>query len=132
MWGVIFTLLMIVMVVGLIFIRTKMNNMKYRAKQTILNKAGIGNANINSVTDDLLEKGKLKKFLENHPAYTEESLKQHIKDIAQEIVNQNLTHPADDKVLEKIAKDQRLARFAKMQMVGCSLVGYVERYVVGF
>ena len=125
--GVFIFFLVILFFVGLIILRIKLNKAKYRAKQTILGKAGLGQSNMNSVTDDVMEKGKLKKFLENHPTYTEDSIKQLIKDFAIEIVSKNLTHSADQKVVEKLSNDSKISRFSNMQIVRCSINGYNEK-----
>ena len=55
--------LLLIFIVLMIFIVIKVNGLKYRAKQGVLNKVGLGSSNINSATDSLLEKGNLKKFL---------------------------------------------------------------------
>lgn len=124
--GVFIIFLMVVFFVGIVFLRIKINKAKYRAQQTILNKAGLGHSNMISVTDDVMEKGKLKKFLENHPTYTEESIKQLIKDFAMEIVNQNLIHSAEQKVRDELINDTKITRYSNMQIVGCSINGYNE------
>ena len=51
--------------------------------------------------EELVEKGKMKKFLENHPTYTEESIKELLKSFATEIVNKNLTASFDEKLNEE-------------------------------
>ncbi len=119
--------LLLIFIVLMIFIVIKVNGLKYRAKQGVLNKVGLGSSNINSATDSLLEKGNLKKFLASHPTYTEESLKQLLKEIAMEVANRNLTHSADEKVLSKLAEDNKVTKYSNMQIVGCSLFSYVER-----
>ncbi len=127
MGGLIFMVIFIVFIVVMIFLISKVNKFKYRAKQTVLTKAGIGSSQVGAMADGLVEKRQLKKFLENHPTFTEESFKQEIKNIAQEIANKNVMHPADDKVLNKIANDGKLEKYSNMNIVGCSIVGYVER-----
>ncbi len=123
---VVMLLLFIVFFVIFIIISNKINNARYRAKQTILGKAGIGNSNIISATDSAMEKGKLKKFLENHPTYTEDSIKQLIKDFAVEITHQNLTHSAEQKIIDKLSNDSKITKYSNMQIVGCSINGYNE------
>ena len=124
--GILVFIIVVAIVIGLIFLNVKMSNLKYRAKQSVLNKVGVGQSNMVSTTDDLIEKGKLKKFLENHPTYTEDSIKQTLKDIALEIVNKNLTHSADPKVIEKLSNDVKITKYSNMQIVGCSINGYNE------
>ena len=116
----------ILLFVGGIFLVGKINKGIYRAKQTVLNKVGVGDSNINSMTDDILEKRKLEKFLENHPTYTEESIKKIIEEFVNEIVNQNITHKVDSKILEKNSTDSRMEKFRSMQIKRCSLSAYNE------
>ena len=117
-----------IVIIGVgLFLKFKLNNARYRAKQTVLNKVGLGQSNVVAATDNAMEKGKMKRFLENHPQYTEDSIKQVIKDFAMEVVNGNLTHSADEKVIEKLANDSKIRKYAGMQIVGCTLYGYNEK-----
>ena len=75
----------------------------------------------------LVEKGKMKKFLENHPTYTEESIKELLKSFATEIVNKNLTHSAEQKVIDKLANDNKISKYADMDIVRCNIHGYNEK-----
>ena len=120
-------IIVLVLFVGIIFLRGKINKTVYRAKQTVLNKAGIGDSNIDAMADGILDQGKMKKFLENHPAYTEESIKELIKEICIEVANRNLTHRADSKVTEKLATDSKITKYANMDVKRCNVTAYNEK-----
>ena len=102
------------------------NKALYRGKQQVLNKVGVGDASISNKVDDVREQGKLSKFLENHPSYTEESIKEYLKTVALEAVNKNYQHPADEKTIEKLMKDSKLDKMASMQIENASVNLYNE------
>ena len=103
--------------VGVFLIKRKIDQLKYRARESVYNKVGLGDSQITSVTDEMVEKGKTKKFLENHPTYTEESIKELLKSFATEIVNKNLTHSAEQKVIDKLANDNKISKYALLIVV---------------
>ncbi|CDA16928.1 MAG: hypothetical protein U0O04_07065 [Clostridia bacterium] len=113
--------------VGVFLIKRKIDQLKYRARESVYNKVGLGDSQITSVTDEMVEKGKMKKFLENHPTYTEESIKELLKSFATEIVNKNLTHSAEQKVIDKLANDNKISKYADMDIVRCNIHGYNEK-----
>ena len=76
-----FIIILIILVIGFIFVSTKLGNLKYRAKQQILKNSGISSSNLNAQFSGALEKKHLEAFLLENPNYTEESIKELIKHI---------------------------------------------------
>lgn len=128
MSGVLIFIFVIGLCALLIFISVKINNLKYRAKQSVLNKVGIGDSNVSSASDKIIEKTILNKFLQNHPSYSEESIKSLIQDIALQIVNRNLSYDAEQEVIDKIPNDSKLDKFNGKEPKRVNLNAYNEKY----
>lgn len=107
-------LIIILVIVGFIFISTKINNLKYRAKQQILKNTGISSSEINAGITNKLEEKQLEKFLNDYPMYTEESIKDLFKSYAQSIVSRASRQEFGADVNEKILKDGKLDKMQGM------------------
>lgn len=109
--------IIIIVIVGFVFISKKMGDFEYRAKQEILKGTGISNSNINAKVNEGIEKKRLAKFLEEHPEYTEESIKDLFKDYMEKVIKKA---PSDDftpELNEKIQKDTKLDKLQTMNFV---------------
>ena len=100
---------------GFIFINIKMENLKYRAKQQILKNTGISSSDINAEITGNFEKKYLQKFLEEHPRFTEESIKDLLRQYTIDIFDKNSINEFSQKVYEKIQKDSKLAKMKTME-----------------
>lgn len=113
--GVLFFLIIILFVAGLIFINIKINDFKYRAKQQVLKNTGISSSDINAGITGSFEKKHLQKFLEEHPNYTEESIKELLKNYTVQIFNKNSINEFSQIVYEKMQKDSKLEKMQSME-----------------
>lgn len=100
---------------GFIFINIKMENLKYRAKQQILKNTGISSSDINAEITGNFEKKYLQKFLEEHPRFTEESIKDLLRQYTIDIFDKNSINEFSQTVYEKIQKDSKLAKMKTME-----------------
>ena len=100
---------------GFIFINIKMENLKYRAKQQILKNTGISSSDINAEITGNFEKKYLQKFLEEYPSFTEESIKDLLRQYTIDIFDKNSINEFSQTVYEKIQKDSKLAKMKTME-----------------
>ena len=100
---------------GLIFICIKIENLKYRAKQQVLKNTGISSSDINAGITGSFEKKHLQKFLEDHPSFTEESIKDLLKQYTIQIFNRNSINEFSQVVYEKMQKDSKLDKMQTME-----------------
>ena len=100
---------------GFIFISIKINNLKYRVKQQILRNTGISSSDINASITESLEKKHLQNFLSEHPNYTEESIKELLKNYTTQIFNRNSINEFSQTVYEKMQKDSKLEKMKLME-----------------
>lgn len=100
---------------GFIFISIKIHNLKYRAKQQLLKNTGISSSDINAGINGSFEKKYLQKFLDENPNYTEESIKELLKNYTVQIFNRNSINEFSQTVYEKINKDSKLEKMQLME-----------------
>lgn len=124
MQGFIVIIGIIVLLGGYIFIKIKINNLRYRAEQHVLGGMGLGSANINAAINASQEQGALTKFLAENPSFTEKSLKDTIYAYALNIINGQNNNLMSPKVLEEMAKDSRLEIMRPMTFVRINLLAY--------
>lgn len=108
-------LLIILVIVGFIFISIKIDNLKYRAKQQVLKNTGISSSDINAGITGSFEKKHLKNFLEEHPSFTEESIKELLRNYTVQIFNRNSINEFSQTVCEKMQKDSKLEKMQDME-----------------
>ena len=113
--GVLIFLVIMLFLVGFIFINIKINDLKYRAKQQVLRNTGISSSDINAGITGSFEKKHVQKFLEEHPNYTEESIKELLKNYTVQIFNKNSMNEFSESVYEKMQKDSKLEKMQKME-----------------
>ena len=85
--GFIIFLIFVVFIVGFIVINVKISNLKYRAGQQILRDTGISSADINAGISESFERKALQRFLSENPEYTEDSIKELLKQYTFQIFN---------------------------------------------
>ncbi len=108
--------LIIVGVIALfIFINVKINNFKYRAKQQVLKNTGISSSDINAGITSNFEKKHMEKFLTEHPEFTEETIKDLLKQYTVQLFNKNSINEFSQTVYEKMQKDSKLERMQTME-----------------
>lgn len=113
-----FILMLIIALVILIiyvFINAKIGNLKYRAKQQILQNTGISSAEIKAGITDSVEKKYLEKFLEEHTSFTEESIKELLKQYTAQIFNRNQINTFSQAVYEKMQNDSKIDKMQNME-----------------
>ena len=117
---------MFLVFVGFIFISVKINNLKYRAKQHILKNTGISSSEINAGITNAFEEKHVKKLISEHPNFTEESLKDNLKEYTENLFNRNSISQFSQTVNEKIQKDSKLDLMQTMQFVRCNINYYAN------
>lgn len=113
--GFLVLLVIILFFVGFIFINIKINNFKYRAKQQVLKNTGISSSEINASITGSFEKKHLQKFLTEYPNYTENSIKELLKNYTVELFNRNSIDEFSQTVYEKMQKDSKLEKMQTME-----------------
>lgn len=108
-------LVIILIIVGFIFINAKINNLKYRAKQQVLKNTGISSSDINASITGSFEKKHLERFLADNPNFTEESIKDLLRQYTVQLFNRNLVSEFSETVCEKIQKDSKLEKMKTME-----------------
>lgn len=112
----------ILIVVGIVLIfviyfiiDTKIGNLEYRAEQHLLKNTGFSSSDIDSKIDNTFEKMHLKKLLAKYPNYTEQSIKELLRQYTINLFNRNNTRVFSEKVCEKMQKDSKLDKMLNMQ-----------------
>lgn len=111
-------------IVGLIFIQTTLDNAKYRAKQQILQNTGFSGAEINAGISNAFDKKFTEKFLAEHPSYTEDSIKEKIKQYAVDLINRNQNVDFDQELINKMQTDKKIDKFQTMEFKRVNIQGY--------
>jgi len=124
MGGVLIVVVLILLAIGGIFIKTKINNLKYRAKQQMLGTVGLSNANINANFNQMQENKALEKFLGEYPNYTEKIIKDTFYSFALNIINVQNNGYMSEKVLNKMSKDNMLNVFRTLSFTRINILGY--------
>lgn len=108
-------LIMILFFGILLFISVKIGNLKNRAKQQILKNTGISSSDINAGIAGSFEKKHLQNFLADYPNFTEESIKDLLKQYTMDMFNKNSINEFSQEVCEKIQKDSKLEKMQTME-----------------
>ncbi len=113
--GFIVFLVIALIITGFLFINMKIGNLKYRATQHVLKNTGASSSNINAEITGGLEKKHLQKFLEEHPSFTEESIKDLLNQYTIQIFKRNAINEFSQAVYEKMQKDSKLDKMQSME-----------------
>lgn len=122
--GFLVFLVVIAFVVVFIFINIKINGLKERAKQQILRNTGISSSDINASINSGFEKKQLENFLAEHINYTEDSIKEILRQYATQIFNRISINEFSQEVCEKMEKDSKLDKMQTMQYVRTNILKY--------
>ena len=122
--GFLIIVVIIVAIVAMCFIRIKLSNLKYRAKQEILKDTGLSSSEINNSITSGLEKKHLERLLSDNPMYTEESIKNVCKEYAAAIVNRVSRTEFSDRVNQKIGSDRKLDKLQSMSFKRVTISSY--------
>lgn len=122
--GFLVFLIIVLLFVGFIFVNIKINNLKYRAKQHILKDTGISSADINATINSGVEKKQLQKFLEDNTDFTEESIKDLLKEYTVQLINRNSIDEFSETTNEKMQKDSKLEKIKNMQFRRVNIMNY--------
>lgn len=114
-----------------IFITIKIANLKARAKQHLLKNTGFSYADVSGKVAGAMDDTKAKKFLNVHPEYTLESLKDLIKDYTTQMINRTAIKELSPKVVEKMQKDSKLDKIATMELKRVNISASNEKYLSG-
>ena len=115
----------------LIFIAVKVDNIKRRAVETMLKDTPLSASNRSNFRSSAQESMFMKNFLDKHPEYTEESLKELIKNYADQIINKNVIPEMEEKVTTKMQNDNKLDKLLNMEFVRTNLVAYINDCFTG-
>lgn len=124
--GFLFLLVIVLVIVGFIFINIKINNLKYRAGQQMLKNTGISSSEISAGITGSFEKKYLQSFLQDHPNYTEESIKALLKQYTVQIINRNSINEFSQAVYEKIQNDSKIDKIQMMEFKRANINYYGE------
>lgn len=113
--GFVIVLVVILLFAGFIFISIKLNNLRDRATQHILKNTGFSSSEMENKIVGGLGKKQLEKFIEEHPNFTEETLKDELKEYTEKLINKNSSDDFSQAVLEKMQKDSKLEKLQTMQ-----------------
>lgn len=108
-------LIFILFLVALLFISTKVGNLKHRATQHVLRNSGISSSEISAGFSSNIEKMHLEKFLRDFPNFTEDSLKNSFKQYSIHLFNKNPINEFSQNVNEKMQKDSKLDKMQNME-----------------
>lgn len=122
--GFLVFLIIILLFAGFIFINVKISNLKYRAKQQILRNSGVSSSDISAGINGTFEKKHLQKFIEEHPNFTEDSIKDLFKQYTAQIIQRNSINEFSQTVYEKMQKDSKLDKLQSMQFVRTNINYY--------
>ncbi len=122
--GIIILIIIVLGIVGFIFVSIKINNLKYRAKQHILKNSGLSSSDISSEITSSFEKKHMQNFLAEHPNFTEESIKDLLKQYTVQIFNRNSINEFSETVSEKIQKDSKLDKMQTMEYRRTNITAY--------
>lgn len=124
--GFVLFLIIVLIFAGIIFINIKMSNLKYRAEQHVLKNTGVSFSDINAGITGNFEKKHLKKFLEENPSYTEESIKDLLKEYTVQIFNRNSISEFSEEVCEKMQKDSKIEKLQSMEFKRANINYYSD------
>ena len=99
----------------LIFINVKISNLKYRAKQQVLKNTGISSSEINAGIVGNMEKKHLESFLQEHPEFTEQKIKDVLKQYTTQLFDRNPSNEFRQEICEKIQTDSKLSEMQTME-----------------
>ena len=122
--GLILLILFFLFIVGMVFVRTKINNTKYRLNQQILGKVGLSSSDMNANINAFQEQQALKKLLEAYPNFSEKYIKDTLYSFALCIINRQNNGYMSNKVLEQLTKDKLLDTFKALSFVRVNILGY--------
>lgn len=122
--GFLVLLIIVLFIVGFIFINIKISNLKYRAKQHILKDTGASSSDIGATITTGFEKKHLERFLEENTNFTEESIKDLLKEYTVQLINRNSIDEFSETINEKMQKDSKLEKIKNMQFRRVNIMSY--------
>lgn len=122
--GFLILIIIILLIAAYIFLNSKISDFRYRAKQEVLKNTGFSSSDINATLNRKIEKKHLQNFLDEHSKFTEDSIKDLLKQYTIQMFNRTPISEFSQNVSEKIAKDSKLDKF---QTMDCTRVN-INRY----
>ena len=95
-----------------------------KSKTTNFKKYGISSSDINASINSGFEKKQLENFLAEHINYTEDSIKEILRQYATQIFNRISINEFSQEVCEKMEKDSKLDKMKTMQYVRTNILKY--------
>lgn len=117
-------LVIIVFFAGFVFVNMKINNLKYRTKQQLLKNTGVSSSEVDSGIRDAFEKKYLEKFLAEYTNFTEESIKDLLKQYTINLINKEPRNEFSQTVYEKMQKDAKLEKLKSMEFKKLNISSY--------
>ncbi|BBF43847.1 hypothetical protein lbkm_2535 [Lachnospiraceae bacterium KM106-2] len=121
MLGMIIVLLFVALIA---FIGIKVNNLKTRAREHLLKGTPISDSNIHAGMSNMMEKKHVTKFLNEHPNYSEQSIKELLHSYAEQIMHRNTLPEFSEKVVSKMQGDKKLDKIQTMQFKRTTFIAY--------
>lgn len=122
--GFLILVIVILVIVGLMFIQIKMNNFSDRVRQQALKGTGMSSSEIDAGIKEGMEKKQLERFLEEHKSFTEETLKDMLKEFTIQIIQRNSIKEFSSKVCEKVQNDSKIDKLQNMQFKRVNISHY--------
>ena len=122
--GILFIIGFIAFWVIAIFISIKVSELKNRASQHILKNSGFSSSEINAGISDSFEKKHLQNFLAEHSNYTEETIKDLLKQYTVQIFNKQQINEFSQKVYEKMQSDKKIDKIREMEFKRTNIYYY--------
>ncbi len=126
-------LVFVIFLAGLIFISTKISNLKSRVTQSVLKGTGFSNSEIISKVSNFTESKHLPEVLKEHPEYTVDSLKKELEEYATQLVSKNPSSIFTEDICQKCINDKKLTELQSMSYKSLNILGYRNNDIyVGF
>lgn len=124
MGAAVLIILIIIFIIIMIVINIVIGNLKYRAKQHVLGKVGLSNADLYSKMNSMQEEGALTRLLKDYPNFTEQTVKDTLYTFALNIINRQNNGYMSDKVINKMNSDGKLDKFRELSFSRVNVLNY--------
>lgn len=117
-------LVVLIVIVIIIAIQIFISNVKYRAKQHLLRNTGISSSELSETGEGIWEESFLKKFINDNPTFTEESIKNLLKEFAYKIIQKENDDAFSQEVYKKRENDKKADKMQEMNFVRVNIYNY--------
>ena len=121
---VLIILVIVAIVAVFIFVNIKIRGLKERATQHILKNSGISSSDINAGITETMEKKHLQNFLNEHQNFTEQSIKDLLKNYTNQLFNKNLINEFSPEIAKKMQSDSKLDKMKNIEFRRINISNY--------